>query len=215
MASTAARATASLSATTMMPLLMSEGGRLKVAIGTSASCASATTTRAGVAVVGGQDDAVGALRDAVLDLLELPVGVVPAVELDHLDAGVLQRLDDGAVTGDPEAGREILEGVADGGAFLAPSAVPAPQASMSAASETPAGLMSMFITFPPRPGVCPVDSSSSSGFGSRYVPSARGARGASLRRARSLPPQPTLGSRWEKLFSLHYAHTFGIVSIDI
>ena len=44
MASTAARATASLSAMTMMPLLMSDGGRLKVAIGTSDSCASATTT---------------------------------------------------------------------------------------------------------------------------------------------------------------------------
>ena len=118
MASTAARATASLSATTMMPLLMSEGGRLKVAIGTSDSCASATTTRAGVTVVGGQDDAVAALGDAVLDLLELPVGVLAAVELDHLDAGVLQRLDDGAVAGDPEAGRQILEGVADGAALL-------------------------------------------------------------------------------------------------
>ena len=117
-ASTAARATASLSATTMMPLLMSEGGRLKVAIGTSDSCASATTTRAGVAVVGRQDDAVGALGDAVLDLLELAVGVMAAVELHHLDAGVLERLHDGPVAGDPEAGRQVLEGVADRAALL-------------------------------------------------------------------------------------------------
>ena len=71
-----------------------------------------------VAVVGGEDDAVAALCDAVADLLELAVGVVPAIELDDLDAGRLQRFDDGAVTGDPEAGREILEGVADGLAFL-------------------------------------------------------------------------------------------------
>ena len=42
-----------------------------------------------VAVVGGQDDAVGALRDAVLDLLELAVGVLAAVQLDHLDAVLL------------------------------------------------------------------------------------------------------------------------------
>ncbi len=39
-----------------------------------------------IAVVGGQDDAVGALRDAVLDLLELPIGILAAVQLDHLDA---------------------------------------------------------------------------------------------------------------------------------
>ena len=73
---------------------------------------------AGITVVGGQDDAVGALSDAVLDLLELPVGVLAAVELDHLDAGVLQRLDDGRVAGDPEAGRQVLEGVADRAALL-------------------------------------------------------------------------------------------------
>ena len=88
-ASTAARATASLSATTMMPLLMSDGGRLKVAIGTSASCASGDERGLGVAVVGGQDDAVAALGDAVLDLLELPVGILAAVELDDFDAGGL------------------------------------------------------------------------------------------------------------------------------
>ena len=73
---------------------------------------------AGIAIVGGQDDAVATLRDAVLDLLELSVGDLAAIELDHLDAGVLQRLDDGAVAGDPEAGREVLEGVADGAALL-------------------------------------------------------------------------------------------------
>ena len=115
-ASTAWRATASLSATTMMPLLMSEGGRLKVAIGTSASCARATSVVSEVAVVGGQDDAVGALGDAVLDLLELPVGILAAVELDDFDAVVLQRRHDRLVAGDPEARREILERVAD---FLA------------------------------------------------------------------------------------------------
>ena len=40
--------------------------------------------RAGIAVVGGQDDAVAALGDAVLDLFELAVGVVAAIELDDL-----------------------------------------------------------------------------------------------------------------------------------
>ena len=66
-----------------------------------------------VAVIRGQDDAVGALRDAVLDLLELPVGILAAIELDHLDAVLGQRADDRGMTRTPEAGREILEGVAD------------------------------------------------------------------------------------------------------
>ena len=39
-----------------------------------------------VAVVRGQDDAVGALGDAVLDLLQLAIGVLAAVQLDDLDA---------------------------------------------------------------------------------------------------------------------------------
>ena len=69
--------------------------------------------RLGVAVVGGQDDAVGALRDAVLDLLELAIGVLAAVQLDHLDVVLLQRRDDRLVARAPEAGREILERVAD------------------------------------------------------------------------------------------------------
>ena len=69
--------------------------------------------RLGVAVVGRQDDAVGALGDAVLDLLELPVGVLAAVELDDLDAVFLQRRHDRLVARDPEAGRQILERVAD------------------------------------------------------------------------------------------------------
>ena len=41
---------------------------------------------AGLAVLRDQDDAVDALRDAVLDLLELAVGVLPAVALDDLEA---------------------------------------------------------------------------------------------------------------------------------
>ena len=45
----------------------------------------------GVAVVGRQYDAVGALGDAVLDLLELPVGILAAVELDNFDAVGLER----------------------------------------------------------------------------------------------------------------------------
>ena len=102
-ASTARRATASLSATTMMPLLRSDGGRLKVAIGTSASCARADEHGLGIAVVGGQDDAVGALRDAVLDLLELAVGVLAAVQLDDLDAVLLQRRHDRLVPGAPRS----------------------------------------------------------------------------------------------------------------
>ena len=113
-----ARATDSLSATTMMPLLMSDGGRLKVAIGTSDSCASATTTRPESPSSAVRMMPSRALGDAVLDLLELAVGVLPAVQLDDLDAGVLQRLHDGAVPGHPEAGGEVLEGVADGAALL-------------------------------------------------------------------------------------------------
>ena len=66
-----------------------------------------------IAVICGQDDAVGALSDAVLDLLELPVGVLAAVQFDHLDAVLGQRADDGGMTRAPEAGRKILEGVAD------------------------------------------------------------------------------------------------------
>jgi hypothetical protein len=69
--------------------------------------------RLGIAVVSRQDDAVGALRNAVFDLLELAVGVLAAVQLDHLDAVFRERLDNRRVTGAPEAGRQILEGVAD------------------------------------------------------------------------------------------------------
>ena len=112
-ASTAWRATDSLSATTMMPLR--EVGRRAVEgrdrhVGL---LRQRDQHRLRIAVVGGQDDAVGALRDAVLDLLELPVGILAAVELDDLDAVLLQRVDDGRVAGAPEPGRQILERVAD------------------------------------------------------------------------------------------------------
>ena len=122
-ASTAWRATDSLSATTMMPLREIRGRPVEGRDRHVGFLRQRDQHRLRVAVVGGQDDAVGALRDAVLDLLELPVGILAAVQLDDLDAVLLQRVDDRRVAGAPEAGRQILEGVADllaGGVGAAP-----------------------------------------------------------------------------------------------
>ena len=69
--------------------------------------------RFGIAVVGCQDDAVGALGNAVLDLFELTVGIFTAVELDDFDSVRLQRGYDCLVAGHPEAGRKILKRIAD------------------------------------------------------------------------------------------------------
>ena len=113
--STAGSAIVSLSATTTMPFERSEGGRLKTAIGMSASCAFCDDGGGALAVLRDQDDAVDALGDAVAHLLELAVGVLVGVALDDRVAGFLQRRGDRAVARHPELGLEVLEGEADRG----------------------------------------------------------------------------------------------------
>ncbi len=68
-----------------------------------------------LAVLGDDDDAVDALRDAVADLFELAVGVFVGVAFDDGVTGILQGRGDRLVAGDPELGLEVLEGKADRG----------------------------------------------------------------------------------------------------
>ena len=69
-----------------------------------------------IAVIRRQYDAVCALGDAIFDLLELPVSILAAVELDDFNAVVLKSCHNCLVAGHPKTSREILERVAN---FLA------------------------------------------------------------------------------------------------